>query len=230
MDLVFYGDLFLKSADLDSFDDLDDEETECLVESAREIVSEEEIAESAAQPPMAWLRVPRPLQVIAGAIGRKFGPAAVMLFFGDLRQVRRYLWDPATKVEVDRRAAAALSPDCRVVVGHSLGSVVAYELLRRHSGTTPLLLTLGSPLAMKFIRRRLATMVGASDPLPLTAVKQWVNVFDLRDPVACAGALQTWWPTVDDRNVDNGGDTHDVTRYLGKRKTGQAILEALTRP
>ncbi len=225
MDLVFYGDLFL---DLANLDDIDDDEISDLVTAASEVVSDSDIAEAERQPDKAYIRVPRPLQAVAGAIGRKFGVVAVVLFFGDLRQVRRYLWDPAIKAEVDRRTVAAFTPDCRVIVGHSLGSVVAYEFARQYpERTVPMLVTLGSPLALKFIRRRLAGMAGRREPIVPSGIQRWVNVYDRRDPVACAGPLKKWWPVVDDRIVDNGGDAHDATRYLGKRKTGTAIQAGL---
>jgi hypothetical protein len=226
MDLVFYGDLFLKSANLD---DIDDEEVSDLVTAARDVVTDSDIAEAERQPDKAYTRVPRPLQAVAGAIGRKFGAAAVVLFFGDVRQVRRYLWHPEIRAEVDRRTATAFSPDCRVLIGHSLGSVVAYEFARQHPDrTVPMLVTLGSPLGLKFIRRRLAELAGTKEPPMPPGVGQWVNVYDPRDPVACAGPLKRWWPAVEDRDVDNGGDSHDATRYLGKRKTGSAVRAGLT--
>lgn len=225
MDLVFYGDLFLRSVNLD---DVDDDEAEDLLTAAHEVVTESEIADAQREPDKAYIRVPRPLQAVAGAIGRKFGSAAMLLFFGDLRQVRRYLWDGEVKAEVDRRADEAFVADCRVLVGHSLGSVVAYELARRHPDRhLPALVTLGSPLAVKFIRNRLAKLAGATAPVTPPGIARWVNVYDKRDPVACAGPLAGWWPVVDDRVVDNGSDTHDATRYLGKRKTGTAVQAGL---
>jgi hypothetical protein len=58
-------------------------------------------------------------------------------------------------------------------------------------------------------------------------VARWVNVRDPRDPVACAGALDRFWPGVEkDRLVDNEGDAHNISRYLSKTQTGSALLEA----
>ncbi|HEX8629709.1 MAG TPA: hypothetical protein VF755_16205 [Catenuloplanes sp.] len=261
LDIVFYGDLFLPGENGGSpnvppakggpgqggdwFDDLDEQEAAELAEAAGEIVSDEDIAEAAATPAKADIRLPRPLQAVVGAIGRRFGSAAVVLFFGDLRQVRRYLREPGLKATVDGRVAAAVSPGCRVLVGHSLGSVVAYEYVRRHpDADLPLLLTLGSPLGLKMVRRWLpaaptvpsALTVPSAPPggglpggLP-PGVRRWVNVYDKRDPVACAGPLYRWWPGVDDADVTNESDAHEVTRYLGKRVTGAAIVAALREP
>lgn len=120
----------------------------------------------------------------------------------------------------------AVDEHTRVLIGHSLGSVVAYEYLRRHQDhRIELFLTLGSPLGLRMVRSRLP------EPRPL-AVPTWVNVRDPHDPVACAGALHRWWPQLLGRDlpVRNGGDTHAVERYLSRRTTGEVLLEALTEP
>lgn len=242
IDIVFYGDLFLPTLtpgwkgepDRGWWEGIDEDEAVDLLEAASEVVTDDEMAEAGAAPSKAYTRMPRPLQAVAGAIGRKFGAAAVVLFFGGLRQVRRYLSDPALRTEVDRRVDAKLLPACRVLVGHSLGSVVAYECACRYTGgELPLLLTVGSPLGLKFVRERLS--VGPVVPSAAVAsgrspqVQRWVNVYDPRDPVACSGPLRRWWPVVDDFDVRNGGDAHEATRYLGKRATGAAIVAAIGR-
>ena len=71
------------------------------------------------------------------------------LFVGNLRQVTAYLNDPKVHDQVMARAATEIYGDTRVLIGHSLGSVVAYELLA--TGLYPqvrLLLTAGSPLGI----------------------------------------------------------------------------------
>src|SRR4029077_2623471 len=71
-----------------------------------------------------------------------------MLF--DLQQVRRYLTDPVVRSAVQDRVAAAVDNDTRVVVGHSLGSVVAYEVLCAYpEWPVRSLVTLGSPLGIR---------------------------------------------------------------------------------
>jgi hypothetical protein len=54
-----------------------------------------------------------------------------------------------------------------------------------------------------------------------------VNLRDLRDPVACAGNLDTWWPGVTDVVVDNQRAAHAVERYLSKKQSGDAVLSVL---
>ncbi|MBN1171821.1 MAG: hypothetical protein JXA67_06565 [Micromonosporaceae bacterium] len=119
----------------------------------------------------------------------------------------------------------------RVLIGHSLGSVVAYEYVRQHrDAELPLLLTLGSPLGLRVIRGSLGALEASPDSAAegrQRAPARWVNIYDPGDPVACAGGLGSWWPHVADEQVDNGGDAHAVTRYLCTRAVGRAVVSAL---
>jgi hypothetical protein len=243
LDLAFYGNVFLarlgtvakmkagKPAESDEvIADLSDAEVAELLDVVREAVTSEEIAAAAALPPSkAYLRTPKPVQAVMRALDARFGAAAGVLYLGVLRQVRRYLVVPDLKAEVDNVVDRTVTPACRVLVGHSLGSVVALEYLRRHPEQhVDLLLTLGSPLGLRMVRSRLFTpLYGADAPSGLPGnVRRWVNVRDPRDPVACAGDLVRLWPGVQDRQVDNEGDAHNVARYLSKVETGSAILDA----
>jgi hypothetical protein len=230
--VAFYGDVFLpdpdrsgrKSGDgADLLDDMDSDELPGVLAAAGEAITAQDLAAAENEVPKGWTRFPRPLQVVLQALDRRFGAAAGILYLGVLRQVRRYLCDPDIKAQVDARVEPIASDGCRVLIGHSLGSVVAYEYLRQHPGHgVVLFMTLGSPLGLRMVRSRL--QVGPLD------VPAWVTVRDLRDPVACAGTLQPWWPQIreaDEVVVDNGSDTHSVERYLSRKATGQALLRAL---
>jgi pimeloyl-ACP methyl ester carboxylesterase len=167
--------------------------------------------------------VPSWLQARLRAIDAKFGAAAGVLYVGELRQVRRYLAEPDLKARVDGIVAEKVAGGTRILVGHSLGSVVAWEFVRQHpEHELDLLVTLGSPLGLRMVRSRLPEQ-GCAGRAP-GHVGSWVNVRDLGDPVAFAGDLVTWWPGVDDRHVDNGrDDAHSASRYLSKAETGSAI-------
>jgi hypothetical protein len=163
-------------------DGMDEGELAELSAAVVDAVTAEDLVAAEAEVTKGYTRVPRAVQVLLRAVDRRFGAAAGILYIGVLRQVRRYLVDPVVKATIDARVADRVGDGCRVLIGHSLGSVVAYEYLRQHPGhRVELLLTLGSPLGLRMVRSRLS--VGALD------VAAWVNVRDLRDPVACAGAL-----------------------------------------
>ncbi|MFC3383644.1 hypothetical protein [Couchioplanes azureus] len=238
LDLAFYGDIYLREPAGPATKSGDDElpaeapeelrgmdtvETAEVVEAAAEAVTPAELRAAADEDLKAYTRTPRPVQVVLRALDRRFGAAAGILYVGVLRQVRRYLSDPGVKARVDARVEQAMTGGCTVLIGHSLGSVVAHEYLRQHPGSgVRLFLTAGSPLGLRMIRSRL--------PAGRVDVPAWVNLRDLRDPVACAGELRTWWPQIDAGDevvVDNGGDAHEAERYLSRQAAGRAVLRAL---
>src|SRR5664279_37894 len=125
---------------------------------------------------MAYTRTPRPLQVVLRALDDTFGAAAGALYVGTFRQVRRYLRDPDLKAGVDAIVDTAVTPDTRILVGHSLGSVVALEFVRRHpEHRLDLLLTVGSPLGLNMIQNRLpVSSFGSTHPGGIPAgVASW---------------------------------------------------------
>ena len=94
------------------------------------------------------------------------------------------------RTEVRARTAKALAqaPDNgpHVVVAHSLGSVIAYDVLKRVPGVPAIdaLLTLGSPLGIDEVQDRLRPEWSRSDGFPRARVRgPWVNVYDPLDPV-----------------------------------------------
>ncbi|PWU48196.1 hypothetical protein DLJ47_28830 [Micromonospora sp. S4605] len=232
LDLAFYGDLFLpdrggpstKSGDATSLLDLmDEKELSEVSEALADVVSAGDLAVAEAEVGKAYTRTPRWAQALLRAVDRRCGAAAGVLYLGVLRQVRHYLTDGDLKTQVDARVADTVGTSCRVLIGHSLGSVVAYEYVRQHPGQgVQLLVTLGSPLGLRMVRERLQ--------VEQLAVPRWVNVRDVRDPVACAGELRRWWPQIDERDelvVDNSGDAHAIERYLNRRATGEVLISAL---
>ena len=121
-----------------------------------------------------------------------------MLFLGELKQVRCYLLDPAIKAEADDRAEKVIAQGAKVVIGHSLGSVVAFEFVRQHPDyPVDLLLTLGSPLGLRTVRALMPDPAYGDDRMPLN-IARWVSLRDPRDPVACAGQLNRFWPGISD--------------------------------
>ena len=66
-----------------------------------------------------------------------------------------------------------------MVVGHSLGSIVAYNVLRKHPAKVSRYVTMGCPLGIKAIKRRLEPPLTMP---PNTA--SWCNARDPQDSVA----------------------------------------------
>jgi hypothetical protein len=242
LDIVFYGDLFLpptagtgnkkgfELGDTVGWDALSAADLADAVAAAGEVLSAQELAAAAedAKEVKGFGRVPRPVAAVVAGLDRRFGPRAGALFVGELAQVRRYLLDPEIKAQVDARVADAVTEDCRVLIGHSLGSVVAFEFLRRHPVQhLELFVTLGSPLGLRAIHHHLPDPGFGSGVGVPPNIRTWVNLRNPRDSVACAGSLTQWWPGVQDGEVNNQKAAHSAERYLSKKPTGDALLAVL---
>lgn len=129
------------------------------------------------------------------------------------------------------RVAAAIDDDTRVVVAHSLGSVVAYETLcGLADGPVTDFVTLGSPLAGPQIRPRLVPAPTDGHGVAPPGIRSWTNVMADGDPACTAPLAPVFGERVTDRRVDNGHRVHDPEPYLNNATTGRAIADALARP
>ena len=181
-------------------------------------------------------RMPGGVQAALRALsGSRFfaGLADRMMLF-DLQQVRRYVTDSQVRGAALDRVAAGISADTRVVVGHSLGSVVAYEALCAHpEWPVRALVTLGSPLGIRnLIFDRLmpapAKGPGGGRGRWPAGVQSWVNVADAGDVVALVKDLRPLFGNgVACYLVHNGSHAHDVRPYLTAAETGAAIVAGL---
>lgn len=223
LDMSFYGDLFLPAGYASHkggpIGDLDPKGL-----TSDDISFFEEIGEHVADPILdpiptnvdkGFKELPPSIAKLFTWLDARFGAAAPVLFIGELSQVRRYQKDDQF-AELVRARVLDLLDGAEVVIGHSLGSVVAYETLALNPApSVRRLLTLGSPLSLPSVHRHLR----ARHSLAVG----WINVYDHSDPVACAGGLSTLWTGVRDIAVDNQNSPHMVERYLAKRETGFAI-------
>ena len=159
-----------------------------------------------------------------------FAELAESALIFELKQVKLYLRDPAIRNEARQRVLNAITPDTRVLIGHSLGSVVAYEALSQsaeHQVQT--LVTLGSPLGIKNL------IFDQLQPPPQNGLGQWpanlshwFNIADRGDVVALVKELATrFGDRVSDHRVDNGSSAHDAARYLCSKEAGDAIATGL---
>ncbi|WP_077381643.1 alpha/beta fold hydrolase [Mesorhizobium prunaredense] len=242
LNLAYYGDLFLTDTDgnkgaLDTggsgtgksgdFENFDADLVSFLERVQDEVVDPHEALEP--EIPGTTKGLPRSVTRLGALLERRFGVAGKLLFFGDLVQVRRFQRDDPLAARVLDRLGELLADGPRVLVGHSLGSIVAFEALCMvpdHSVHT--LITLGSPLGMRSIRGALRPPALRRLPHLPPGVVRWVNIYDPRDPVSLAGGLAEYWPEVEDATVDNGKSAHAVLHYLGKKVTGEAISVALS--
>jgi pimeloyl-ACP methyl ester carboxylesterase len=133
--------------------------------------------------------------------------------------------DPGLADQVQARLLDALGDDTRVLVAHSLGTVVAVKALTTHPDVQiDTLITMGSPLGSGPFER----FVDGQWP---GATRRWVDVVATTDPVAEIGRVAgLFGDRVEQRTVDNGHRGHAPEPYLNSRQVGEAIAAALDAP
>lgn len=177
-----------------------------------------------------------PLRMFVSMMGR-LGPIARSGFAAlsstgafHLGQVAAYLDDERVREGAIEAVLSRVTPDTKVVLAHSLGTVVAYEALHRLEQPLPLLVTFGSPLGLRSIIR------GRLRPQPLRSpahLKRWVNVADRDDFIVATLRLRRLFPKDDavlerTRRVSNRNfDPHAATEYLSRWETVEPLAELL---
>lgn len=143
--------------------------------------------------------------------------------------VYQYLKNPVIRAQIEEGVRAALTPGKpTVVVAHSLGTVVAYNVLRRHKDLViPLFVTLGSPLAVTAIKNSLSPIVYP------TCVKEWYNAMDERDVVALYPLDKRHFniaPAIKNKtDVENQtSNHHGIAGYLNDKVVARRIYDALS--
>lgn len=173
---------------------------------------------------VSWLQ--RQLSWVAARSG--LDDAAIALAF---RDVAAYLGRDDVRQSVLATVAGGLPDTGRVVlVSHSLGTVVAMDLLTQLAPDleVALLVTAGSPLGMDGVYRRLLTRhLGKPD-----RVRRWVNAWCPADAVSIGCPLRpTWGRDVEEIVTDNPKDrAHDIQEYLEDARLARAIGATLKQP
>ncbi|MFG3455023.1 endopeptidase [Stutzerimonas stutzeri] len=253
LDFIFpyYGDaLFdaVEKASTDNFHELvskgasaagpDAQEQEFLWQVIREMalengITEEQIAHEAngdvdikgVQNWPAILAALRLLDKIKGA-----GATMIELI---TRDVWYYLTRKSIRLKVNKIVDLELpSDDECIVIAHSLGTIVAYNLLmsRQPVNNVKAFITLGSPLGIKAIYDRLPSDVSPRKAPPV--IGQWDNLRDARDTVALyeiGKGIFGGAPTVQNNSeVINGSDNrHGIVEYLQDPRVAALIRKLL---
>jgi len=157
--------------------------------------------------------------VVNAAVG-----AGLVLPF--LSQARLYLSDAQIRAHILNRILAQL-PDSGpiVILGHSLGSVIAADLLRRLPDGLEVvgMVTIGSPLAHGGFD---VDKLRASLSEPPVNLAWWVNFWNFGDPVAAHRGLSSVFPWLIDLGVNTGHlglPAHDATAYLANSTVAESI-------
>ncbi|MFG2772823.1 hypothetical protein [Streptomyces sp. NPDC048350] len=111
-----------------------------------------------------------------------------------------------------------------VLVSHSLGSVVARDLLADDDlrARTTLWVTAGSPLGLDAVVRNLPADERKHPGIP------WLTTFDVNDVVATGHPLTPrWGQPLTEIEVDNKEEPHAIERYLAHPQVAGGIADAL---
>ncbi len=178
--------------------------------------------------PLNWGWVQGILSVIDRKVPGASG-ASVALFTQD---VYHYLTSAGIRQVMDTGVRSAFTPGRRsVVVGHSLGTVVAYNVLQA-SGTdleVPLFVTLGSPLGVTVVKKAIRPIAHPA------CAERWFNAMDDRDVVALFPLTPDHFdvdPAIENKtDVDNPTpNRHGISGYLGDAQVARRIYEAVVSP
>ncbi|SEK65536.1 hypothetical protein [Nitrosovibrio tenuis] len=145
-----------------------------------------------------------------------------------LAQVTRYLTSDTIRSAALESVFKLIGPETQVLIGHSLGSVIAYEAAHLMKQPLPLLLTLGSPLGLQtIVYQRLRPQPPGFPPV----AQRWVNIADRDDFIAAEPNLEGLFNAgipagasfEGGYTVDNGAEPHNSDFYLGKSRVGAEI-------
>jgi hypothetical protein len=144
------------------------------------------------------------------------------------RDVYLYTTRAGLRDDIDAIVAEKLTVEPTVVIGHSLGSVVAFSVLRKDTRAlkVPIYVTVGCPLAVRSIRDEFRPLRW---PKPAT---RWYNAFDRRDTVALYPLDAANFPV--QHAIDNYGEVknttdnhHGIVGYLDDPDVAKHILDGL---
>ncbi|HEY1302487.1 MAG TPA: hypothetical protein VGF24_03000 [Vicinamibacterales bacterium] len=121
-----------------------------------------------------------------------------------------------------------------ILVTHSMGTMIAYDVLRNCPGCPQVdtLLTLGSPLGVKEVQQELMATGRKTPDFPAATLRRWVNVYDPWDPVCGADpVLANDFESAQGRHVEDvkesnwGSWRHTITHYFAGKLFRSRLAE-----
>jgi pimeloyl-ACP methyl ester carboxylesterase len=202
VEVCFYGDLFRRAPGTDA---------DALVEKSRPGIAEA-MADFAGGDEVAML-------------GQAASDAA---FDRTVDMVTIMATDPDLRMKMRGRIEPLITDETRVIVAHSLGTLLSYMALCNHpQWPVRTFVTLGSPLASPM-------MFGQLEPAPVDgqgvwpgSIERWTNVRALGDKAAAVPVASKFGSRVEEVLIDNGHRAHAPEPYLNAKLTGAAIAAAL---
>ena len=139
--------------------------------------------------------------------------------------------EPTIRRDSRSRLLDVISPETKVIVSHSMGTVISHQTLTLNPEIQiDTLVTLGSPLGSDYVFDALqGERSGDLGPWP-GSTRNWVNVAAHGDHAAAVNKLaDKFGDRVEDHLIDNGYRAHDPEPYLNSKATGATVAAALSR-
>ncbi|MBE9127981.1 MULTISPECIES: S8 family serine peptidase [unclassified Coleofasciculus] len=174
------------------------------------------------------------LRLLPDSIRRKITEWLTKSFIQD---TAAYFYNEQKREKIRDRLRQILIPEngLYLVIGHSMGSIIAYDVLRQLENSDipiPLFLTIGSPLGIEAVKDNL----GHPWKVP-TGVTNWQNFADRFDPVAFDKGISNDFSPIGKikdsivRNLKSDSlldfDPHSGTGYLGTKEVQRAVQEVV---
>lgn len=230
--VAYYADLLRRPGRQGTDDDLDDltpDEAQFARDWLRHVGLPDGVAAG-----WSTIEVRQAVETLARARGLG-APATRWFVAGLFREVHAYLRtpeNPARAAVRERVASAIAATDARIIVAHSLGSVVAYETLwAQPHFHIDMLVTLGSPLALPhavFPKLDPAPRAGRGARPP--GVRRWVNLADPGDIVAVPkGGISAAFDGVDidEHTLISAFDFHKAANYLSHKRLAEILADRI---
>ncbi len=148
------------------------------------------------------------------------------------RDVFLYLTISGIKKQINEQVLKSFDTEPCVVVGHSLGSIISYLLLKNNPQLqVKKFITVGSPLGLNSVRKYLEQPLRMPECIN-PKEKGWYNAFDERDFVALNPLDREYFniqPPIENKNDVNNrtSNRHGIEGYLEDAVVAQKIYEAL---
>jgi len=144
-----------------------------------------------------------------------------------IKQVNRYFASEELRGAVLRRVLAHIPTEGEIVlVAHSLGSVVAIDLVDHLPPSLHVsrFVTLGSPANVEALHKNSERLL---KKFPYARVDDWTNFLGYRDPITGGRGLAGAFPGAQDFEVDIGLG-HSAAKYLSQPAVAELVGEMMT--
>lgn len=172
----------------------------------------------------------------SNALTRALGKVLDNKFTGDFslsiitRDVFDYLTKPSITYSINKIVLREIGPTPCVVVAHSLGSVIGYNILAEYAEELDVqcYITVGSPLGLK----AMGTHIFLPITMPDCIRDGWFNAYDPKDVVALKPLIKQNFD-IEPEPFDYGfvnnrySNHHGIEGYLGDPAVAQKIYEQL---